>query len=78
MAMADGIRKSLKAEMVIAAFERAGGIRRLGKGSHVNIKMPNGQLITIPNHAEVKVGLLQAAIKKAGLTHEDFSRLIGR
>jgi hypothetical protein len=40
--------------------------------------MPNGQIITIPNHGEVKVGLLQAAIKKAGLTHEDFSRLIGR
>jgi len=75
--MPDGMRKGLKAETVIAAFERAGGFRRPGKGSHVNIKMPNGQIITIPNHGDVKIGLLQAAIKKAGLTNEDFLRLIG-
>ena len=70
--MPDGMLKSLKAETVITAFERAGGIRRPGKGSHVNIKMPNGQIITIPNHGEVKIGLLQAAVKKAGLTQRDF------
>lgn len=64
--------RGLKSENVIKAFVKAGGIIRSGKGSHVNIKMPNGQIITIPNHAEVKTGLLQAVIKKAGLTVEEF------
>lgn len=76
--MSDAIPKGLTAEAVIRAFEKAGGTRRPGKGSHVNIKMPNGLIITIPYHGTVKTGLLQAAIKKAGLTVERFLELIGR
>ena len=72
------VPRGLKAEDAIQAFARAGGIHRSGKGSHVNIKMPNGQLVTIPNHGEIKVGLLQATIKKAGLSVDEFRRLIGR
>lgn len=49
---------------------------RKGKGGHVNIKMPNGQLITIPATGEVKRGLLKAAIRKAGLTEEEFISLL--
>jgi len=41
-----------------------------------NIKMPNGQLVTIPLHRELKIGLLKAAIRKAGLTEEQFSDLL--
>ena len=70
--------KGLKAEEAVRVFERAGGIRRSGKGSHTNVKMPNGQLITIPGHGELKVGLLRAAIKKAGLSVEEFLELLGR
>ena len=58
--------------------KRRGGTQRAGKGSHCNIKMPNGQLITIPRHGELKVGLLGAALKKAGLSVDDFLELIGR
>ncbi|MHB0938235.1 MAG: type II toxin-antitoxin system HicA family toxin [Armatimonadota bacterium] len=76
--MPEGIPRGLKAEQAIAAFVKAGGIRRSGKGSHTNIKMPNGQIVTIPNHGELKVGLLQAAIKKAGMTVNEFLALIGR
>jgi predicted RNA binding protein YcfA (HicA-like mRNA interferase family) len=68
----DVLPKGLSSEDVIRAFVRAGGMVRDGKGSHVNIKMPNGQLVTIPNHASVKTGLLQSAIKKAGLTVDKF------
>jgi predicted RNA binding protein YcfA (HicA-like mRNA interferase family) len=53
-------------------FVKAGGVRRAGKGDHVNIKMTNGQLVTIPLHRELKIGLLKAAIRKAGLTEEEF------
>jgi predicted RNA binding protein YcfA (HicA-like mRNA interferase family) len=70
--------KGLKAEEAVGVFERAGGIRRSGRGSHTNVKMPNGQLITIPGHGELKVGLLRAAIKKAGLSVEESLELVGR
>ncbi len=69
--------RGIKARKAIGAFERAGGIRRKkGKGDHVNIKMPNGQIITIPNKGTVKIGLLKAAIAKAGLTIEEFQLLL--
>ena len=42
----------------------------------MNIKMPNGQLITIPVSGELKIGLLKAAIKKAGLNEEEFEKLL--
>lgn len=70
--------RGLKAEEAIRAFEKAGGERRPGKGSHVNIKMPNGLLITRPAHGEIKAGLLRAAIRKAGLSPQAFLRLMGR
>jgi predicted RNA binding protein YcfA (HicA-like mRNA interferase family) len=58
-------------------LERAGGITRSGKGDHVNIKMPNGQIITFSGRREpIKVGLLKAMIRKAGLTEEEFIRLM--
>lgn len=42
------------------------------------IKMPNGQLLSIPDHGAVKAGLLQAAIRKAGLTVDEFLSFLGR
>ena len=66
------------ADEAVRAFEKGGGIPRPGKGSHVNLKMPNGQIVTIPRHGEVKVGLLHAAVRKAGLTVDEFLGLLGR
>lgn len=63
-------------EEAVKAFVNAGGVRRIGKGDHVNIKMTNGQLVTIPLHRELKIGLLKAAIRKAGLTEEEFLDLL--
>jgi predicted RNA binding protein YcfA (HicA-like mRNA interferase family) len=68
----------LRAAEVVSAFERTGGIRRAGKGSHINLKMPNGQPVTVPTHGDVKAGLLGAAIRKAGLPVAEFLALIGR
>jgi predicted RNA binding protein YcfA (HicA-like mRNA interferase family) len=68
--------RGVKGQEAIKAFERAGGMVRKGKGSHVNIKMPNEQLITIPATGELKIGLLKAAIRKAGLTEEQFANLL--
>ncbi|MGP8255077.1 MAG: type II toxin-antitoxin system HicA family toxin [Methanoregula sp.] len=63
-------------DAVRAAFVNAGGKVRAGKDDHVNIKMPDGQLITIPVSGTVKIGLLKAAISKAGLSDEEFEKLL--
>lgn len=67
---------SVKGKDAVRALVNAGGIVRQGKGDHVNIRMPNGNLITIPVSGELKIGLLKAAIKKAGLTDEEFGNLL--
>lgn len=68
--------RGVKGEEAIKVFIRAGGQIRGGKGDHINIKMPNGKLITIPGNKELKTGLLLDAIKKADLTAEEFEKLL--
>jgi len=71
--------RDVRASEAIDAFVKAGGIARFGKGSHVNIKMSNGMVITISGHREpVKVGILKAMIKRAGLSESEFLELLGR
>lgn len=55
----------------VAAFVRAGGRERRGKGSHRVVKMPNGKNISLPSGL-LKAGLLQRAIRLADLTVEEF------
>jgi len=68
--------RGIKGEKAINAFIKAGGIPRGGKGDHVNIKMPNGLIVTIPKKGELKVGFLKDAISKAKLTEQEFKELL--
>ncbi|KFD40651.1 hypothetical protein HX99_06255 [Peptococcaceae bacterium SCADC1_2_3] len=68
--------RDIKGREVVKAFMKTGGVKRKGKGDHINIKMPNGQIITIPESKKIKIGLLKAAIRKAGLTEEEFIELL--
>jgi len=68
--------RGLKASDAIKAFERAGGQIRPGKGDHINLKMPNGRIITLRAVGEVKVGRLKDAIREAGLTVANFAELL--
>jgi len=68
--------RGIKGKDAIKVFLRAGGIERPGKGDHINIKMPNGMIITIPGKGERKIGLLKSAIHKAGLTEGQFLDLL--
>jgi len=68
--------RGVRGKDTIKAFVRAGGIERPGKGDHINIKMPNGMIITVPDKGELKVGLLRSVIHKAGLTEEQFLNLL--
>ena len=68
--------KGIRASDAIKAFEKGGGKRRSGKGDHVNIKMPNGRIITLRGKGEVKVGRLRDAIREAGLSVGEFLKLL--
>jgi predicted RNA binding protein YcfA (HicA-like mRNA interferase family) len=68
--------RGVRGRETLRALIRAGGISRPGKGDHVNVKMPNGTLITIPGRYELKIGLLKAMLKKAGLAEERFVELL--
>jgi predicted RNA binding protein YcfA (HicA-like mRNA interferase family) len=67
---------NIKGKDALKAFICAGGIERGGKGDHINIKMPNGMIITIPGNKTLKIGLLKNAIKKAGITENEFLDLL--
>lgn len=65
---------SLPHQRVIRAFERAGfGVLRQGK--HVVMKKGD-MLITIPRHDPVNRWTLAGIIKDAGLTVDEFKKLI--
>jgi predicted RNA binding protein YcfA (HicA-like mRNA interferase family) len=68
--------RGIRASDAIKALEKRGGIRKSGKGDHVNIKMPNGRIITLRGKGEVKVGRLRDAVREAGLTVEEFLKLL--
>lgn len=70
------LMRGVSGKDAVKAFIKAGGIVRQGKGDHVNIKMPNGLIITIPVSGDLKIGLLKSAIRKAGLDDEDFLKLL--
>ncbi len=58
---------NVKGKDAVRAFANAGGTVRPGKGDHVNIKMPNGQLITIPVSLRRKNRAPESCCKKSGI-----------
>jgi len=65
----------------VAALERIGYRIVRQKGSHVRMRHPdasNHKPLTVPQHRELRVGLLRAILRDASLTPDEFSRLIGR
>ncbi len=60
---------------VVKALAKAGfGVVRQ-KGSHL-ILAKNGYVVPIPKHKEIKRGLLIEIIAEAGLTREEFLKLL--
>ncbi len=49
------------------------------KGSHVRLKRktPNAvYIVIVPDHAEIKKGTLKSIMRQAGLTEEEFGKLL--
>jgi predicted RNA binding protein YcfA (HicA-like mRNA interferase family) len=63
----------------IAAFTRAGWsvLPNRGKGHTIMGRAGNPVLLSIPNHRQLKRGLLRSQIRNAGLSVEEFITLAG-
>ena len=60
----------------IRAFQKLGYQVDHQTGSHVILRHPEMRRLTVPSHRELAKGTLRALIREAGLTKEEFSRLL--
>jgi predicted RNA binding protein YcfA (HicA-like mRNA interferase family) len=70
---------SLSYLVIISALERAGWRVDRQKGSHIRLsRLSEGKIrkLTVPAHRPIKRSTLAKIIKQAGLTVEEFLRLI--
>ena len=69
---------AVKPRRVIRALQKAGFVIHHVKGSHYSLKHPDtGRRVIVPYHnKELKPGTLDSIIKQAGLTREEFLKLL--
>ena len=60
----------------VAAMKRVGFSLDRIEGSHMILVGPTGRRLSVPRHRELGRGLLRALIRDAGLTREEFVRLL--
>jgi predicted RNA binding protein YcfA (HicA-like mRNA interferase family) len=60
------------------AVKPSGGLDEVDHqtGSHILLRKPSGQRLTVPNHRELAKGTLRALIRESGLTKEQFTALL--
>jgi len=70
--------RPLRAEKLIKALAKVGFKPARQRGSHVILKHNDGRVTVIPAHRgeEIGRGLLSKIIKAAGLTREEFLKLL--
>ncbi len=63
---------------VVRALEKIGYIVDHQRGSHIALRHidPPHRRLTVPDHREVAKGTLRAIIRQAGLTVDEFRKLI--
>jgi predicted RNA binding protein YcfA (HicA-like mRNA interferase family) len=62
---------------MIVLLRRAGFVQVSQKGSHVKMRHSDGRTAIVPNHKELAQGTLRSIVlRQAGLSEEDFWRLI--
>lgn len=65
----------LSGKEVVKSLQRAGYYVRDQKGSHIHLRHPIRNPLTIPNHKEIARGTLRQIIKDSGFTVEEFLKL---
>jgi predicted RNA binding protein YcfA (HicA-like mRNA interferase family) len=69
----------ISGRQAVAALERFGYIAVRQRGSHVRMRHPSEaarQPVTVPDHKELKTGMLRAIIRDAGLSVDQFRALL--
>lgn len=61
---------------MIKALEKTGYEETRTKGSHVRLKHPLKPAVTVPLHKELGQGLALKILRDAGLTQEEFVKLL--
>jgi predicted RNA binding protein YcfA (HicA-like mRNA interferase family) len=63
---------------VVKALEKVGFAFDHQRGSHITLRHthPPHRRITVPDHREVAKGTLRALIRQAGLTVDEFKKLL--
>ncbi|HEX04466.1 MAG TPA: addiction module toxin, HicA family [Bacteroidetes bacterium] len=68
---------TLSAKKTIRALKKAGFSVTGQKGSHIYLGNSDGRYTTVPNHAgDISRGLLFSILDQAGLTPEEFHKLL--
>ena len=60
----------------VKAMLKVGYIGDCTQGSHMILLHPSGRRLSVPRHQELRRGLLRVLIADAGLTREEFIRLL--
>jgi len=60
----------------VRAFQKLGYQVDHQTGNHIILRHPQMRRLTAPNHRELAKGTLRALIREAGLSNEEFSRLL--
>lgn len=61
---------------MMAALQRGGFVQVSQKGSHVKMRHATGRVAIVPNHKELAQGTMRSILRQAGLSDEDFRKLV--
>ena len=61
---------------LIKILMKTGYYVRGRESSHVHLRHPSRQPLTVPDHKEIARGTLRAIIRESGLTVAEFNRLL--
>lgn len=73
-----GVLANISAKKAVATFLKIGYRIERQEGSHIILysDKPDRSPLSIPNHKELAPGLLRSQIKRAGLTVDQFIKLL--